>query len=473
MQNLAERASFGGLCTRAETWKYSFTNLFFTVSENGNGGLQSPLLEQNIPTSGVFLEIPEHSFGTNIPAGNMGFVGSAAFLPAIFFLIWLTGVFFLTILAIRAALKVRCSVRFAVKTDEPDVWESDQIQGPFVRGLFRARIYLPSSANPEHRRYILLHERYHIHRKDNFILLLAQILVILLWFHPLIWLARELMRRDMEISCDEKATAGLEKESIADYSAALLACGAGQYTAFAASMGNRKSILSLRIKAVMTEKKKSFFVPAAAAAVCLAGTACCFLLFSGAAVSVTGNVQYDAAADTAYPENRNDTEKPAEATVGKTADSQGLPDLTPAARLSPEAEASPPPQVGQNTGSSAGVTPSGKSADASSKEEHAAQNLQTPEQAGETGSVPDISDVSDISGETNRAGQDIGGSDDVAGIPVQQSPLEQLPTSLQNPQIQGEAKQSQARIISYDPDTGITVWQDASGSTVFSGLPVP
>ena len=28
-------------------------------------------------------------------------------------------------------------------------------------------------------------------------------------------------------------------------------------------------------------------------------------------------------------------------------------------------------------------------------------------------------------------------------------------------------------IISYDPETGITVWRDASGATVLSGLPVP
>ena len=227
-------------------------------------------------------------------------------LSALFTLIWLLGVVILTILTIRSFLRVSKSIRFAVKTDEPDVRESDQIPGAFVRGLFRARIYLPASTDPKYRKYILLHERYHMRRKDNFALLFARILVILFWYHPLMWLAQEKMRQDMEISCDEKVISGLKREDMRI--TPLLFSPAAQNVTQDLPLSRETAGLfwSLRIRAIVSEKKTRFFLPAAAAAVCLITAFFVFLFFSITSVSMTDGVQtnIDADADTVYSENR-------------------------------------------------------------------------------------------------------------------------------------------------------------------------
>lgn len=43
---------------------------------------------------------------------------------------------------------------------------ADHIDTPFVLGLFRPKIYLPSHLSPQEQRYIICHEQQHIRRKD-------------------------------------------------------------------------------------------------------------------------------------------------------------------------------------------------------------------------------------------------------------------------------------------------------------------
>ncbi len=394
-------------------------------------------------------------------------------LSALFTLIWLLGGVILTVLTIRSFLRVSKSIRFAVKTDEPDVRESDQIPGAFVRGLFRARIYLPASTDPKYRKYILLHERYHMRRKDNFALLFARILVILFWYHPLMWLAQEKMRQDMEISCDEKVISGLKREDIADYAAALLACGTERHTGFAAFTGNRRSVLSLRIRAIVSEKKTRFFLPAAAAAVCLITAFFVFLFFSITSVSMTDGVQtnIDADADTVYSENRifpagdNDSvpetaEKESAMTVQQdTADA-------PSSGHSPERE--------NSTRQSAERFSVSFSPSDGREENTPVQNADRTDQTETAGRIP---------AETNAAGPAAGETAAQESSPDSFAPGSSSPSSenrnpAQNapdsdPQNPAESVENGTGIVSYDPDTGITVWRDAEGNTVLSGLSVP
>ena len=52
-----------------------------------------------------------------------------------------------------------------------NVYLADHIPTAFVLGVFRPRIYLPSSLSVEEQRYILLHEQAHIRRGDHLVLL--------------------------------------------------------------------------------------------------------------------------------------------------------------------------------------------------------------------------------------------------------------------------------------------------------------
>ena len=103
-----------------------------------------------------------------------------------------------------------------------EVYLADYIDSPFVMGILRPRVYLPSSIPMEERRFIIAHERHHIHRCDPLWKLLGYIALCIHWFNPLVWLAFVLAGKDMEMSCDEAVIKRLGEEIRADYSQALL-----------------------------------------------------------------------------------------------------------------------------------------------------------------------------------------------------------------------------------------------------------
>ena len=95
----------------------------------------------------------------------------------------------------------------------PRVWLAESASQPFVWGLWRGDIYLPSNfvtlSSDEHRRDILAHELSHVLRLDagvNLVQILAQ---AIFWFHPLVWWANMKIRRERENCCDETAIARL------------------------------------------------------------------------------------------------------------------------------------------------------------------------------------------------------------------------------------------------------------------------
>ncbi|MES2312624.1 MAG: M56 family metallopeptidase [Pseudomonadota bacterium] len=78
--------------------------------------------------------------------------------------------------------------------------------GPALVGAWHVRIVLP--ADFEHRydaterALILAHEAMHARRRDGGWCLLAQIVVVMFWFHPLAWWALSALRHDQELACD-------------------------------------------------------------------------------------------------------------------------------------------------------------------------------------------------------------------------------------------------------------------------------
>lgn len=71
-------------------------------------------------------------------------------------------------------------------------------------------------------RHILVHEYCHYKHRDVFWALLRCILVIVYWFHPLVWVAAILSKRDCELACDEAAIRMLGEEERISYGKTLL-----------------------------------------------------------------------------------------------------------------------------------------------------------------------------------------------------------------------------------------------------------
>jgi len=109
-----------------------------------------------------------------------------------------------------------------------NVYLADRIQIPFILGIFRPRIYLPSSLDGLELRCILAHEWYHIRRGDHIWKVLAYIALSIHWFNPLVWLSFVLAGRDMEMSCDEAVIRRLGPAVRADYASSLLRLSIGR-----------------------------------------------------------------------------------------------------------------------------------------------------------------------------------------------------------------------------------------------------
>lgn len=82
----------------------------------------------------------------------------------------------------------------------------------------RQAVYLPEDVAEDEKkmRHILAHEYCHYRQKDILWSVLRCVLLIIYWFHPLVWLAAVLSKQDCELACDEAALRMLgEEERIA------------------------------------------------------------------------------------------------------------------------------------------------------------------------------------------------------------------------------------------------------------------
>lgn len=155
---------------------------------------------------------------------------------------------------------------------EKGIYECENIEVPFVMGVFRPNIYLPLEITEDERRHILLHEQNHIRRHDYQVKLLAVLLLSVYWFHPLVWLAYHLMCEDMEMSCDERAVQGMSSREKEDYCRTLLKlasrdAGLGRLAAGQPAFGD--SSVKHRIKNILDFKSPKKLAVVLGAVLCI------------------------------------------------------------------------------------------------------------------------------------------------------------------------------------------------------------
>lgn len=142
-------------------------------------------------------------------------------------ILWLAGIAVMLLRSIVSYWKLRRRVRVAVPFRK-GIYIADDIDTPFVMGLFRPVIYLPATLEKGERKYIIAHERHHIRRGDHIFKVLGYLALTVHWFNPLVWVAFVLAGRDMEMSCDEAVIRRLGEDVRAEYSASLLNLATGQ-----------------------------------------------------------------------------------------------------------------------------------------------------------------------------------------------------------------------------------------------------
>lgn len=142
-------------------------------------------------------------------------------------------------------------------------------------GALRGRIYLPCHMAEGERKYVLLHERYHIRRHDLRVRLLACVLQVVYWYNPLVWAAVRCMEQDMEMRCDEYVLEQMGEDIRYDYSFSLLSYAAGRRYRSLDVAAFGESGTGKRVKHVLMYKKTGICIIVIAVAVILAVSAIC------------------------------------------------------------------------------------------------------------------------------------------------------------------------------------------------------
>lgn len=187
--------------------------------------------------------------------------------------IWLLGAFILWLYAVLSCIRLRRRVSEGVRQSYR-VWLCDRIDTPFILGIVRPRIYLPSSLCQAQLAPVLAHENAHLKRRDHWWKPLGYALLTLYWFNPLCWAAYILLCRDIEMACDERVIQDMNAEEIKYYAETLLACSISRRTIAACPLAFGEVEVKERVKKVLHYKRPAFWLILAAVAACIAAAVC-------------------------------------------------------------------------------------------------------------------------------------------------------------------------------------------------------
>lgn len=188
-------------------------------------------------------------------------------ITAIWAAVTLGMLLYMIISFVRLKIRVRASLNL-----RDNIFICDTISSPFVLGLFRPKIYVPSDIDGKALDYVLMHEQAHIRRLDTVWKPLAFLILSVHWFNPLVWAAYVLFNRDIELACDEQAVKNLTFGRRREYSTALLDCCTKNSFTAACPFAFGEKPVKQRIKSVLGYKKPKLVYKLAAVVCCAAAT---------------------------------------------------------------------------------------------------------------------------------------------------------------------------------------------------------
>lgn len=199
-------------------------------------------------------------------------LGSLAFIASV---LWLCGIVVLLLYTAVSYRRIHKSVREAALY-QGNVWLCDRIDTPFIFGVIRPRVFLPSDIEKADLPYVLAHEQAHLKRRDHLWKPLGFLLVTVYWFNPVLWAAYILFCKDMELACDERVLRTLGAACKKPYSNALINCSVPRKRISACPLAFGETGVKERVRSVLNYKKPAFWL-AAVAVVAVAVAALVFL----------------------------------------------------------------------------------------------------------------------------------------------------------------------------------------------------
>lgn len=261
------------LCPVSFTAAFSPLNALHTPLTE-HGGIEyipEDMIQDPQPGTQPFLPWEEGITGVSVqdsPAPHHTFDNPELLLRGASFL-WLTGIFCMALYSIVTLVRLTKRLRPASR-ERDNIYLSEAISTPFVIGLIRPRIYLPSVLGKKEMDYILLHEQIHLKRGDHIVKILSFAVLCLHWFNPLVWVAFFLSGKDMEMSCDEAVIRRIGSGVKKAYATSLLCLSTGKRIVNGVPLAFGEGDTGSRIKNVLRYKKPTAILVSIAAVACVA-----------------------------------------------------------------------------------------------------------------------------------------------------------------------------------------------------------
>lgn len=209
------------------------------------------------------------TFATN-PAASVNPLYVWTFIVSV---IWLIGIAAMLLYAVISYVRVRQSVGESVPY-EGDIFLCDHVKSPFILGLVRPKIYLPSSMDAASMEPVIAHEKAHLTRCDHWWKPVGFLILTVHWFNPLCWIAYVLLCRDIELACDEKVIRQMDLNGKKQYSTALLEFSTGRRLVTICPLAFGEVGVKERVKNVLNYKKPAFWLIVVAIIACGVVTVC-------------------------------------------------------------------------------------------------------------------------------------------------------------------------------------------------------
>lgn len=189
--------------------------------------------------------------------------------------LWAAGLAGFIIYGIVSYIRLRKKVAASVKLSDK-VMLCDDIDQPFILGVFKPVIYLPSGLDEKSQEYVLEHEKAHLARHDHWWKPLGFALLAVHWFNPLCWVAYILFGRDIELACDEKAVRDMDRTDKVGYMQTLVNLSAPGKLISACPVAFAEIGVKQRVKSILSYKKPAIWL-IATGVLCCAAVSGCFL----------------------------------------------------------------------------------------------------------------------------------------------------------------------------------------------------
>ncbi|MBQ4054421.1 MAG: transcriptional regulator, partial [Clostridia bacterium] len=189
--------------------------------------------------------------------------------------VWIFGLALMLTYMLISYLQIRIKVRESVVL-YGNVRLCDRISSPFILGIIKPKIYLPSNMTASDFEYVIAHENAHLKRCDHWWKPLGFLLLCVYWFNPVMWTAYLLLCRDIELACDERVIKQMDPQDKKAYSSVLLNCSTPRKMISACPLAFGESGVKSRVKSILNYKKPAFWIILIAIIASIV-TAVCFL----------------------------------------------------------------------------------------------------------------------------------------------------------------------------------------------------